>query len=503
MTGSPHLRGGFYAMDAPWAGSARTFVTDVPHRLDRLPWSRWHWVVVIALGVTWVLDGLEVTVVGAIGPRLQERSGLSLSAAQVGEAATAYLIGAALGALTFGTLTDRFGRKRLFLVTLLWYLSMTLATAASWNFLSFALFRALAGAGIGGEYAAINSAIDELIPSRQRGRVDLAINGTWWLGTILGSLASLVLLDPRVIAPQIGWRLTFALGAILAFGILFVRKSIPESPRWLLLHGNDRQALRIVENIEREVERGARLRPAGGTIVIDPSRTRTGLRPVLEAMLQRYPLRSFVSLSLMVAQAFLYNAIFFTEALVLTTFFNVPPDRVPLYIFPFAVGNLLGPLVLGRLFDTAGRKTMIAATYALSAILLIATGFAFVQGALNAATLTVAWCIVFFFASAGASSAYLTVSETFPLQTRAMAIAIVYSAGTLIGGAAAPSLFGALIATKSAAAVFNGYLVAGAAMLAAAFVEGRFGVEAAQKILEEIAPLSYSASDRGKEAGER
>jgi MFS family permease len=478
-------------MNAPWARSTGTIASDIPYRLDRLPWSRWHWIVVAALGITWVLDGLEVTVVGAIGPRLQERAGLSLSAAQVGEAATAYLIGAALGALIFGTLTDRFGRKRLFLVTLIWYLSMTLATAASWNFLSFALFRALAGAGIGGEYAAVNSAIDELIPSRQRGRVDLAINGTWWLGTILGSLASLVLLDPRIIAPQVGWRLTFVLGAILAFAILFVRKSLPESPRWLLLYGNGSQASLIVDEIEERIsrDRGVRLTPAAGTVNIDPARMRTGLGPVLEAMLRRYPLRSFVSLTLMIAQAFLYNAIFFTEALVLTIFFKVPSDRVPLYIFPFAVGNLLGPLLLGRLFDTLGRKTMIAATYALSAILLIATGFAFVHGALTATTLTVAWCIVFFFASAGASSAYLTVSEIFPLQTRAMAIAVVYSIGTLIGGAVAPSLFGALIATKSPAAVFNGYLVAGAAMLVAAFIEARFGIEAAQRMLEDIAPV--------------
>jgi MFS family permease len=477
-------------MNAPPAQTS-AIVSEVPHRLDRLPWSRWHWRVVIALGITWVLDGLEVTVVGAIGPRLEERAGLNLSAIQVGEAATAYLLGAALGALIFGTLTDCFGRKRLFLVTLLWYMSMTLATAVSWNFISFAAFRALAGAGIGGEYAAINSAIDELIPSRQRGRADLAINGTWWLGTILGSLASLVLLDPHVVAPHIGWRLTFVLGAVLAFAIVWLRKSLPESPRWLILHGRSAEAQHIVEDIEREIvrERGTRLAPAAGSIRIDPSQTRTGLGPVLQTMLRRYPLRSFVSLSLMIAQAFLYNAIFFTEALVLTTFFNVPSSRVPLYIFPFAVGNLLGPLVLGPLFDTVGRKTMIAATYAVSALLLIATGFAFVHGILTARTLTIAWCIVFFFASAGASSAYLTVSEIFPLQTRAMAIAVVFAIGTLVGGAIAPTVFGALIATRSPAAVFNGYLVASAAMLAATFIEARFGIEAAQRMLEDIAAL--------------
>ena len=475
-------------MNAPRAQTGG-IVTDVPHRLDRLPWSRWHSIVVIALGITWVLDGLEVTVVGAIGPRLEERAGLSLSATQVGEAATAYLLGAALGALIFGTLTDRFGRKRLFLVTLVWYMSMTLATAVSWNFISFAVFRALAGCGIGGEYAAINSAIDELIPSRQRGRVDLAINGTWWFGTILGSLASLALLDPHLVAPNVGWRLTFVLGAVLAFAIVWLRKSLPESPRWLMLHGRNAEAQRIVLDIEQQIarRRSASLPPTAGSIRIEPAQMRTGLPAVVETMLRRYPLRSSVSLSLMIAQAFLYNAIFFTEALVLTTFFKVPSSSVPLYIFPFAVGNLLGPLVLGHLFDTVGRKIMIAATYVVSALLLVATGYAFMQGMLTATTLTIAWCIVFFFASAGASSAYLTVSEIFPLQTRAMAIAVVYAIGTLIGGAVAPSVFGALIATKSAAAVFHGYLVASAMMLVAAFIEARFGVEAAQRMLEDIA----------------
>ena len=457
--------------------------TDVPYRLDRLPWSRWHWGVVVGLGVSWVLDGLEVTVVGAIGPRLEESSGLGLTAVQVGEAATAYLAGAAMGALIFGGLTDRFGRKRLFLLTLAWYMTMTLFTATSWNFMAFAVFRGLAGAGIGGEYAAVNSAIDELIPSAHRGRVDIAVNGTWWLGTIVGSLASLLLLDPHVVDPRIGWRLTFVLGAVLAFAILFVRKTLPESPRWLMLHGRVHEANAVVACIERAVGHRA---PDTATLEIARPAS-SGLQAVLHVMLSRYPLRTFVSLTLMIAQAFLYNAIFFTEALVLGTFFGVPSSRVPLYIFPFAVGNLLGPLVLGWLFDTLGRRTMIAATYAISALLLTATGFAFTSGWLDATTLTAAWCVVFFFASAGASAAYLTVSETFPLQTRAMAIAIVYAIGTLAGGAVAPSLFGALIATRSPAAVFHGYLVASVAMLVAAFVELRFGVEAARRMLEDIA----------------
>lgn len=462
--------------------------TDVPNRLDRLPWSRWHWTVIIGLGITWVLDGLEVTIVGAIGPRLQESSGLGLSATQIGEAATAYLIGAAAGALFFGDLTDRFGRKRLFLITLGLYMITTLATALSWDFWSFAVFRALAGTGIGGEYAAINSAIDELIPSRQRGRVDLGINATWWLGTILGTLATFVLLDPHLIDPRLGWRFAFAIGAVVAIGILFVRRTLPESPRWLVLHNRAREASDVVDLIECQVARSGPLSPlaAHEHVAYDPAQPR-GFAAVFHTMLVRYPSRTFVALSLMISQAFLYNAIFFTEALVLGTFFGVAPDRIPLYIFPFAVGNLLGPFVLGPLFDVIGRKIMIALTYGLSGALLALTGWAFVSGLLDATTLTAAWCIIFFFASAGASAAYLTVSETFPLQSRAIAIAIVYAVGTLIGGAAAPSLFGALIATKSTHAVFAGYLIGSVAMLAAAAIELRFGVEAARRMLEELA----------------
>ena len=444
--------------------------------------------VVVALGITWILDGLEVTVVGAIGPRLQQTSGLGLSPTQIGEAATAYLIGAAGGALFFGHLTDRFGRKRLFLVTLGAYMIMTLATAASWNFVSFAIFRALAGTGIGGEYAAINSAIDELIPSSLRGRIDLGINGTWWMGTILGSAASLVLLNERIVDPRVGWRLTFVLGAILALAILFVRRALPESPRWLILHGRKSEAERVAGEIEQQVQRstGVTLAAPSGDVIV-ALRQEGGLPRIFQTMLRQYPMRSFVALCLMIAQAFLYNAIFFTEALVLGTFFDVPADRIPLYIFPFALGNLIGPIALGPLFDTIGRRTMIAATYGLSAILLALTGAAFIHGALTATTLTALWCVVFFFASAGASSAYLTAGEIFPLHSRAMAIAVIYAIGTLVGGAVAPTLFGALIATKSTTAVFEGYLVASGAMIAAAVIELVFGVEAARRMLEEIA----------------
>jgi MFS family permease len=471
-------------------GKAHDIRTNIPQRLDRLPWSRWHWLVVVALGITWVLDGLEVTVVGSIGPRLEERAGLGLSATQVGEAATGYLLGAVTGAIVFGNLTDRAGRKRLFLVTLLWYLTFTLLSAASWSFAAFFAFRLLAGMGIGGEYAAINSAIDELIPSWSRGWVDLSINGTWWLGTIFGSLASLVLLDTHLVNAHIGWRLTFLLGAVLAFAILFVRRRLPESPRWLMLHGREREAEGVVRDIETEVSRTSEsiLSPPSGSVTFTP-REATSVRAIAQAMIRRYPKRTAVSLCLMISQAFLYNAVFFTEALVLTSFFHVPSARVGLYIFPLAVGNLAGPIALGHFFDSVGRRMMIGTTYALSGVLLVVTGLLFAHGMLDAVTLTAAWSVIFFVASAGASSAYLTVSEIFPLDIRAMAIAIVYAAGTLAGGALAPTLFGALIATKSPAAVTHGYLVGAAAMIAAALAEWVFGVEASRKLLEDIAPL--------------
>ena len=464
--------------------------TNVPHRLDRLPWSRWHWTVVIALGVAWILDGLEVTIVGAIGPRLQESAGLALSAQQVGLSASTYLIGAVAGALVFGYATDRFGRKRIFLITLGCYTVATLLTGFSWNFASFAAFRFFTGIGIGGEYAAINSAIDELIPSARRGWVDLAINGTWWFGTMVGSAASLLLLDPRLLDPHLGWRLAFAGGALLAIAILFLRAWLPESPRWLVLHGRPAEAEAIVASIERRVqaESAAPLASVGEAITLVPRTRRNDLADVAEAMLRRYPLRTILALSLMVTQAFLYNAIFFTEALVLATFFHVPSQRVGLYIFPFALGNLLGPLLLGPLFDIVGRRTMIAITYVGSGLLLALTGLFFVRGSLDATTITVAWSVVFFFASAGASAAYLTVSEVFPIETRAMAIAIVYAVGTLVGGVVAPALFGTLIATRSPLAVFEGYLLGAVLMVAGGIVEVMIGVEAARRMLEHVAP---------------
>ncbi len=470
--------------------------TNIPQRLDRLPWSRWHWIIVVGLGITWILDGLEVTVVGALGSRLKDRTALGLSDEGVGHAATAYLIGAVLGSLVFGYLTDRFGRKRLFLITLCWYVVATLLTACSWNETSFLAFRFLTGFGIGGEYSAINSTIDELIPAANRGWVDLAINGTYWFGAILGSGASILFLNPHVVDQAYGWRLGFGLGALLAFSIIFVRKGIPESPRWQITHGLVDEANVNMASIEAEIrrERGDDDLPEPhGELELDPAR-RHGFGDILTTMVRTYPQRSVVVFSLMIAQAFLYNAFVFTNSLALTTFFKVAASDVGWYLLPFSIGNLLGTLVLGRLFDTIGRKPMIALTYTFAGAGVLVTGVLFVLGVLNAVSFTACLCLTFFVASAGASAAYLTVSEIFPLEIRAMAIALVYSVGTLAGGAIAPSFYGRLIATKQPSMILLGYAVAAVLMFGAAAVELRYGVEAAGKKLEDVAaPLGAAA----------
>ncbi|HET8746359.1 MAG TPA: MFS transporter [Ramlibacter sp.] len=471
--------------------------SNIPARLDALAWSPWHWRVVFALGVAWVLDGLEVTIVGSVGSVLERPDTLGLTAAQIGWAGSVYVAGAVAGALLFGRLADRLGRKRLFLVTLLVYMGATVATAFTNGFGAFALCRFLTGLGIGGEYAAINSAIDELIPARVRGRVNLAINGSFWIGAAIGAVVSLVLLDARVLGPQ-GWRAGFLLGAVLAVAILLVRRQVPESPRWLIAQGRTEEARRIVAAIEREAGAGqgsapepaahASVRVAGGHAV--PS-----LRQVAHVLLRRYRQRSAVVLALMVSQAFFYNAIFFTYALVLTRFYAVDAARIGLYILPFAAGNVLGPLLLGPLFDRVGRRVMITATYALSGVGLLATGLGFVSGVLDATTQTLAWSGVFFLASAAASSAYLTVSEVFPLQMRALSISIFYAVGTGMGGFAAPALFGALIETGSRENVFIGYAVGAALVIAAAAVAWRYAVDAEGKPLEQVAPpLDLDAS---------
>jgi MFS family permease len=467
--------------------------SDVPARLDRLPWGRFHTLVVAALGITWILDGLEVTLAGALSGALKESPVLRFTNAEIGLAGSAYLAGAVLGAMFFGWLTDRLGRKKLFFITLAVYLTATAATAASWNIWSFALFRFFTGAGIGGEYAAINSTIQELIPARFRGWTDLVINGSFWIGAAMGAVGSIVLLDPDVIDPEIGWRLAFLMGAALGLLIFFLRLWIPESPRWLMTHGRVDEAAKIMAEIEGGFrERGHAVPFEALSKVRLRTRSHTPLSEVAYTLFKAHRRRTLVGLSLMVAQAFFYNAIFFTYALVLTDFYGIRADRVGWYLLPFAAGNFLGPLLLGRLFDTLGRRPMIAFTYAASGVLLAVSGWLFMRGVLSAEGQTVALMIIFFFASAAASSAYLTVSETFPLEARALAIAFFYATGTGIGGIAGPLLFGILIESGSRASVFAGYLLGAFLMIAAAAVAWRWCVAAERKPLESVArPLAF------------
>jgi MFS family permease len=474
---------------SPFAGTI--VESSVPARLDALSWTRFHTLVIVALGITWVLDGLEVTLAGAVSGALKTSPTLQLDEAQIGMAASAYLTGAVLGALLFGWLTDLFGRKRLFFVTLSVYVLATAATALSSDFAMFAICRFFTGAGIGGEYSAINSAIQELIPARYRGRTDLGVNGSFWVGAALGAIGSSILLQPGRLPPDMGWRAAFAIGALLGIAILLLRRFLPESPRWLLLHGRANEAERIVAVVERDV-RGSESAAAALPRLRLRVRSRTVSFVDLGAsLLRHYPRRAVLGLVLMTSQAFCYNAIFFTYPLVLGRFYAVAPEHVGLYLLPFAIGNFLGPLVLGRHFDVWGRRQMIATTYALSGLLLGATAILFVAGMLNAATQTLAWTIVFFFASAAASSAYLVVSESFPVEVRALSIALFYALGTGVGGIGAPWLFGVLIGTGSPAAIAWGYALGALLMLVAAAVTLWLGIAAERKPLEEVArPLS-------------
>jgi MFS family permease len=476
--------------------TGETIESYVPARLDRMPWSSWHWLIVVSLGATWILDGLEVTLAGALGGILTRHETLGLTDTQVGASATCYLSGAVLGALLFGYGTDRFGRKKLFFITVAVYLIGTALSAFSWNFASYAFFRALTGAGIGGEYAAINSAIDELIPARVRGRVDLMINGSYWVGAALGAAATLVLLDPHRLPIWLGWRCAFGIGASLGLIVIFFRRWIPESPRWLMIHGRNPEAEQIVAEVEEKFA-DTEISPAIDSRYghMQPTRIRTRTHTpwpeIWNAIVHEYRQRSLLGFVLMLTQAFFYNAIFFTYALVLMRFYSVPEQNVGSYLLPFALGNVLGPVMLGHLFDTIGRKKMITATYGLAGILLALTGWLFHAGLLTAQTQTLAWTIIFFIASAAASSAYLTVSEIFPLEIRALAIAIFYAIGTLAGGVGAPLLFGWIIGTGSITTLFMGYLLAAALMILGALVEARIGVSAERRSLEHVAaPLS-------------
>jgi MFS family permease len=471
----------------------RVIETDIPSRLDSLRWSGFHTRVVLALGITWILDGLEVTLAGALSGALKESPALHFSNFDIGLANSAYLAGAVLGALGFGWLTDRIGRKKLFFITLAVYLTATAATALSWGVASYAVFRFLTGAGIGGEYTAINSTIQELVPARYRGWTDLVINGSFWIGAAIGAVSAIVLLDPALLGPDLGWRLAYLTGACLGLVVLVMRMWIPESPRWLMIHGHPDRALAIVSDIERSAT-GQEQDPAQHAWAKIRLRMRdhTPLREVAHTLFSLYRQRSLVGLALMIAQAFFYNAIFFTFALVLTSFYGIAPNQVGWYILPFAAGNFLGPLLLGRLFDTLGRRVMITLTYGVSGILLAISGYLFAIGVLSAQTQTIAWMVIFFFASPAASAAYLTVSETFPLEVRALAIALFYAIGTGIGGVAGPALFGALVDSGSRNSVFAGYLLGSGLMIAAAVIAWRYCIAAERQPLESVArPLAF------------
>ncbi len=469
--------------------TAEIVETDIPARLDRLPWTRFHTLIAIALGITWVLDGLEVTLAGSIAGALQESPVLHFSEVEVGLVGSAYLAGAVSGALLFGYLTDRLGRKRLFMVTLGFYLVATAATALAWDFWSFAIFRFLTGAGIGGEYTAINSAIQEFTPARFRGRLDLAINGSFWIGAALGAAGAVLFLQPRLLPPDWGWRAAFGIGSALGLFILLLRRFIPESPRWLVLHNRLAEAETVTADIERHA--GASLKPVGDAAIRLMVSSRTSIVQVVRAILHDHRRRALLGLVLMAAQAFFYNAIFFSYALVLTRFYGIPSAAIGWYIMPFALGNFLGPLLLGPLFDLVGRKPMITATYAISGLLLAFVGYLFREELLTAGQLTACWTVIFFFASAAASAAYLTVSESFPLEARALAIALFYSLGTALGGVVSPWLFGLLVGSGERSAVFWGYALGATLMLAAALTEAWIGIKAERQPLERVArPLS-------------
>jgi MFS family permease len=463
----------------------------VPARIDRLPWSRFHTRMIIALGVAWVLDGLEIQIASIVGPVLQHTNTLNLSSQDVGFSATIYLIGEVVGALVFGRLSDRYGRRKLFIATLGLYLLANGLTAFSFNYGIFLVFRFVAGMGIGGEYAAIHSAIDELIPAKYRGRVDLAVSGTYWFGAIIGSLSEYLLLNHSLLADDIGWRLGFFIGPVLGLAIWTLRRTLPESPRWQLSHGQAEEAEKTIARIEREVERsGQQLKPVDEDryLEIRPQESISFLQ-VAKILFRQYPTRSLLGATLMISQSFLYNAIFFTYGLVLKHFYGVSDHDVATYFFAFAAGNLLGPLLIGRLFDTIGRKQMIASTYLLSGALLAFSGYLFKIGALTATTQTALWTVIFFIASAAASSGYLTVSEIFPMELRSQAIALFFAIAQVFG-ALGPTIFGSLIGDQdnpNPGRLFIAYLIAAGIMILAGVVAAIFGVKAEGVSLEDIA----------------
>jgi MFS family permease len=472
-----------------------TIRTNIPARLDRLPFSRFHWVIILGLGTAWILDGLEVNVVGAISGRLFEHgSGTGLTKSDVsGWAASLYIAGACVGALLFGELTDRFGRKRLFMVTLAIYLLGTVLTALTFSPGWFFVFRFITGMGIGGEYSAINSAIDELIPAKHRGRVDISINGSYWLGGIGGSLLAVLMLDKSIFATDVGWRLSFVLGAIIGLAVLIVRKNVPESPRWLFIHGREEEAERIVKDIEQQVAEstGEPLPEPSGEELTVRQRRAIPLSTIVHTVVKRYPRRTILGLALFIGQAFIYNSVLFGFGALLTIYFHTASGDIPYFIAVFALGNFLGAVLLSPLFDTVGRKPVIAGTYIVSGILLVGTGLLFKAHDLDEISFEICICVVFFFASAGASAAYLTVSEVFPMETRALCIAVFYAVGTGIGGVIGPQVFNRLIESESYDQVFIAFAIGAATMILGGIAEIVLGVPAERESLESIAtPLT-------------
>jgi MFS family permease len=481
-----------------------TIRTKIPARLDRLPWAHFHWIVIAGLGTAWILDGLEVNVVSSISSRLSEPgAGTGLTAADIsGWAASLYIAGACIGAIVFGQLTDRFGRKKLFMVTLGIYLVGTVLTALSFSPTWFFVCRFVTGMGIGGEYSAINSAIDELIPSAHRGRVDVSINGSYWLGGIGGALLAVLMLNTSIFPVDVGWRLTFVLGAIIGLAVLLVRRNVPESPRWLFIHGREREAEEIVEGIEQEVTQstGEQLPEPQGEPLEVHQRKSIPLPTIIRSVVSLYPRRTILGLALFIGQAFLYNSILFGFGNLLSLYFHTPSGNTPYYLAVFAVGNFAGALLLSPFFDSIGRRPMIAGTYLLSGILLIVTGLLFKGHQLTDISFTACCCVVFFFASAGASAAYLTVSEVFPLETRALCIAVFYAVGTGIGGIIGPQVFSRLINTGSYYQVFLALSLGAIMMIIGGVAELLFGIKADRRSLESLArPLT--ATVRAKTLG--
>jgi MFS family permease len=484
-------------MTSPAQTEDRPVRSLIPVRMDKMPWSRFHWMVIFGLGTAWILDGLEIQIVASAG----YKADLGMSDAEVGFTATIYLIGQVAGALFFGRLTDKLGRKRLFVLTLLVYLVGSAVAGLSPTVWFLYIFRFVAGMGIGGEYSAINSAIDELMPGKYRGRVDLAINGTYWAGAMLGAVASYFFLDTARFSEGVGWRLAFFIGPVLGLFIIYLRRHIPESPRWLVTHGRGEEAEGIVSGIERSVRENGQELPK-----LDESqgwwiKAHEGVTPkqLAYVFFKLYPTRTVLGLTLMITQSFLYNAIFFTSSLVLQGFYGKTSSSAALYFFPFAVGNLLGPLLLGRFFDTVGRRKMIGGSYTIAAVVLFISALLFKADLLSAGTHTLLWCLSFFFASAGASAGYLTVSEIFPLEVRGQAISYFFSIAQLFGSLG-PLIFGALIGGGTERGpLFWGYVMASVIMLIGGLVAFKFGVDAEGKALEDIAPPLSTYDDQGNQ----